>query len=241
MANLVNVPPEKRFNLSIMADILRPLRTDPIVAVWRDHMAINALRFPPMPDRPVPVKRVHGRESLLLERLPVDGGSEHMRQSMVTDHGFRDVGEGVYKTCLVADVDTDGPEVGTFIRERRAVVVTRKSSGTHAFRRVIDAALDNPHDPFAPKVYGWAEVSGGHLAAEMEVLTPVKAGGHLGTAHLPEFQWMFGGEYGRHPSGELLNCSPYMRQLARLSPNWDLHTGNYMLRGDQPVITDPIC
>lgn len=133
-------------------------------------------------------------------------------------------------------------------REARIIKVCRRDPGGLIAAKA--AMLTKDYDPLAPRYYGITEFGGGGWMGELEPLKNIntysdyrETMGHSNrTAHLT------GGT--REPTAEVFNQSIYMRivrdmmQAYRSSgkgcANWDIHGENVMLRGNQPVITDPV-
>jgi len=102
-------------------------------------------------------------------------------------------------------------------------------------------------DPLAPKYYGVTEFGGGFWIAELEPLSECHEGPSEAHQRFTGERWKYA------PTAELIATSPYLSilQAYHLSDpgtmdsgsgyRWDLHGANVMMRGAQPVITDPMC
>lgn len=110
------------------------------------------------------------------------------------------------------------------------------------------AMLTKDYDDLAPRYYGITEFGDGCWMGELEVLTENPAHhSHrhsVTTAHL-----IANNGESRAPNPTLCSTSVYVKTLFAMkaaheakgkSCNWDIHTQNVMMRGDQPVITDPL-
>lgn len=124
--------------------------------------------------------------------------------------------------------------------EERVLLVSRLDK---ASLDMWQCAMKYETDPYAPKVYGLLWWHDGFLV-ETERLQHRQSRddyGNVSPTPRPEHQWL---TERRKPSGMLLDRSPFMREVnmlvQRKGYHWDLHTANYMFRGEQPVITDPI-
>jgi len=99
-------------------------------------------------------------------------------------------------------------------------------------------------DPLAPVYYGITEFGNGTFMAEMEELSPVHNmdtfKGITCRDKVPQHKY----EMPRHPLNEAIAASPFLTVLKcymnRGGYSWDIHVDNVMMRGNQPVVTDPM-
>lgn len=102
-------------------------------------------------------------------------------------------------------------------------------------------------DKLAPKYYGVTEFGDGFWVAELEPLSECHEGPGDAHARFTGERWKYA------PTDELIASSPFLSVLNahfKSEPGnmyggsgyrWDLHGANVMMRGAQPVITDPMC
>ena len=130
-------------------------------------------------------------------------------------------------------------------REDRCYRVTKPNDrGSMA---AVQEAVAHQDDPFAPKVYAVIPLLDGAWASEMELLTPLPDPYALewSLCHLGLGDWFTFDFSGRAiPTTKALDASPFLRAVARrqsrLGAKWDLHGSNFMMRGKQLVILDPL-
>lgn len=115
---------------------------------------------------------------------------------------------------------------------------------------VVKAAMATADiDPLAPKITALIEFGDGSWAVEMERLEPladtVSGAVEAGITKKSANPWYASKE----PLPEVVNASPFLSILqAHMDKyegtgnhlNWDIHGANVMMRGKQPVVTDPI-
>jgi hypothetical protein len=137
-------------------------------------------------------------------------------------------------------------------RMKRVIKVAQRDPGGLMAART--AMLTKDYDDLAPRYYGILEFKGGWMG-ELELLTvapkTMDAGHGAYTRHLT------GGEHSRQPDRTVVGSSIYLRTLqeamsahntradaepatGRNCVRWDIHADNVMMRGNQPVITDPV-
>lgn len=145
------------------------------------------------------------------------------------------------KTTIFYNVEQMAWEVTSTVRaETRAIKVAWKDPGG---LMAAQAAMETQDvDPYAPRYYGIREC-GDYWFGEMELLAD---SGNL-SGHSPKTSMITGEQYARSPCAEFMATSPFLQACARrmeeqpgLGAYWDIHGQNVMLRGSQPVITDPI-
>lgn len=185
-------------------------------------------------------------------------------QHAATEHGAHRIGSGISTTAYEFRVsfveapsvlyDLHRPTAQENVRDYKVVeeprvlqVVTASDKGK---RITIDAAMANQEDPFAPQIYGMVEFTDG-FACEMEKLEQPHSVNPMDTG----YRWVdrpdlwqrepgFAVQYFR-PTDHLLAISPYMAQIERGRraegiQGYDLHPHNVMMRGEQPVVIDPL-
>lgn len=109
-------------------------------------------------------------------------------------------------------------------KDRAALLVAKAAMATHEL------------DPLAPRVFGVVEFADDSWIAELEKLRA-----------LPDnsYKSSITGSSTYNPLPEVVAASPFLSLLAAHKKRddrygWDIHAGNVMLRGVQPVVTDPI-
>lgn len=133
-------------------------------------------------------------------------------------------------------------------RMTRVVKVARSDPGGLIAAKA--AMLTHEYDPLAPVYYGIVEFGNGDWMGEMEMLRPInRYVDNMDTCgHGKETSSITGGS--REPLGSVMMASPYLQIVAKIVDasrasgrrpcRWDLHGENVMMRGNQPVVTDPI-
>lgn len=132
-------------------------------------------------------------------------------------------------------------------REERIVkVCVRPDRGALVVAKAAMATQDI--DPLAPKYYGVTEFADGGWVAELEPLSECYSVPGGDAVH----PGITGSNYSSAPTAEVIAASPFLSVLnAHIKSEydaheltgyrWDLHGANVMMRGSQPVVTDPIC
>lgn len=147
------------------------------------------------------------------------------------------VGRGFYAQVFMVE------DVGRVIK-----VAARDPGGLAAAEA---AMLTSDYDDLAPRYYGITRFGGGNWMGEMELLTRTGADTDPTGLHHPSVRhYMTRGGEGREPNETALANSPYLQAclLAKEAhkrkyegyASWDIHRDNVMLRGAQPVISDPL-
>lgn len=110
------------------------------------------------------------------------------------------------------------------------------------------AMLTAEYDDLAPRYYGITEFGDGTWMGELEELTMTDRGPFGGHGSMSS-GLVSGGGHGRAPNPTVLSTSLYMQTVAKMKAkaeasgqyaHWDIHADNVMMRGAQPVITDPL-
>lgn len=204
-----------------------------------------AMQYEPLRTAPEPFAGPAMR-SLCLDRA---NSRDDAKRAILEGRG-REIGNGYFKRAYLFG-STPFPEPSWRMynpcayqhkvrAEERVLLVSKMD---RASLDMWQCAIKHDKDPFAPKVYGLMWWDDGFVV-ETEYLNHRQARdefGHVSPRPRPEYEWLTDR---RRPSGMLLDSSPFMREVSMLVQrkgyHWDLHTANYMFRGEQPVITDPI-
>jgi hypothetical protein len=199
--------------------------------------------------------------------LPKLGNCKDYREAerMLESMGARECGSGhfsrVYRIEVMTDPEFKAPRYMSYSdlanlnpwemlqsrmvrspeRTARIIKVTKqRDKGALIVARTAMACAEV--DPMAPVYYGITEFSDGCFMAEMEPLDELRDMDHhcglTGTEKgAPAYL------QNRRPLPEAIKASPFLSLLNCYMDKgyvWDLHSKNVMMRGGQPVITDPM-
>ena len=132
-------------------------------------------------------------------------------------------------------------------RETRVVKLARNDVGGLVTARA--ATMTYEVDPYAPRYYGFKALNFGYdWIGELELLSHTDAVNYGDGGHSEPAMHVTGEQFARKPTDEFMATSPFLRECVRQyhherweeEPLWDIHGRNIMMRGAQPVITDPI-
>jgi len=203
-------------------------------------------------------------KTAILHNLPINEGYRACTNALL-GMGARKLGEGYFATAYSLTMATyDAPlypvswrdaalpmQPVAIKRETRVIKLT-KEADPGGFIAAAAAMRRHKMDPHAPLYYGLA-ANDEFWAGELEILSSTKpvasgVGGHgAESAHIigPDRS-----KYARTPCEQFIEGSPFLQDVLYLAEeflgerdqwNWDIHGGNVMMRGNQAVITDPVC
>lgn len=157
--------------------------------------------------------------------------------------------------CQDADYAGSGICARVFVNTRRGVAYkvgsVEANAGYLAYVNVL--ARQRNHNPYTPKIYGVRYIRGYDgqevFVVAMEALKDLNYYKYTDAVNILGKYLEYGADrvdvmamigFRFDPSPELLQAREILHEAYRTGKaSWDLHDGNFMLRGDQIVITDP--
>lgn len=181
--------------------------------------------------------------AIFLHNLPTPDSVQHDHveacEAILQCAGGFVIGSGYFSSVfrMPAVYVSDGEDVR--LEDRVVKLSCGDGGGYHA---ALAAMEHCEHDPLAPKVYGVRQLSPDMWAAEMELLAPLDRN-EYGDPTTDTVTNITGGGFRRIPLDEIIVSSPYLLAVRELvdkgAADWDVHSYNVMMRGNQPVVSDP--